>query len=131
MKQYNVFLWVIVLLSMTLGFLIGSNQQVVQNVTRGKTSGNHKLNQFINYLDRYYVDRIDTDSLATSIIQSIVDELDPHSFYISPKELDRIAENMQGNFVGIGVSFFMIQDTVNFQLKHSFHLLSYKTKDPG
>lgn len=113
MKQYNVFLWVIVLLSMTLGFLIGSNQQLVQNVTRGKTSGNYKLNQFISYLDRYYVDQIDTDSLATSIIQSIVDKLDPHSFYISPKELTRIAENMQGNFVGIGVSFFMVQDTVN------------------
>lgn len=113
MKKYNLYLWVIVLLSMTLGFLIGSNQQLVQNVSRGKSSGNQKINQFINYLDRYYVDQIDTDSLATSIIQTIINKLDPHSFYISPKELTRIAEDMQGNFVGIGVSFFMVQDTVN------------------
>ena len=49
MKKYNLYLWVIVLLSMTLGFLIGSNQQLVQNVSRGKSSGNQKINQFINY----------------------------------------------------------------------------------
>ena len=113
MKSYTVYMWVVVLLSITLGFLIGSNQQIVQNVVRQPITGNQKLSQFMRYLDQYYVDQIDTDSLATEVIQDLIKKLDPHSFYISKEELSRMAENMQGNFVGIGVSFFMVNDTVN------------------
>ena len=113
MKSYTVYMWVVVLLSMTLGFLIGSNQKIVQNVVRKPVTGNQKLSQFMRYLDQYYVDQIDTDSLATEVIQDLIQKLDPHSFYIPKDELSRVAENMQGNFKGIGVSFFMINDTVN------------------
>ena len=113
MKNSSFYLWVIVLLSMVLGFMIGSNQQLVQNVTRAPLNGNQKLNQFMRYLDRYYVDQIDTDSLATAVIQDLIERLDPHSFYIPKEELARLNENMKGNFVGIGVSFFMVEDTVN------------------
>lgn len=113
MKRYNLFLWIIVLLSMALGFLIGTNQQLVQNITRSPQNGSQKLNQFMRYLDRYYVDQINTDSLATEVIQDLIQKLDPHSFYIPKEELSRMAENMQGNFVGIGVSFFMERDTVS------------------
>ena len=93
-------MWVVVLLSITLGFLIGSNQQIVQNVVRKPVTGNQKLSQFMRYLDQYYVDQIDTDSLATEVIQDLIKKLDPHSFYISKDELSRMAENMQGNFKG-------------------------------
>ena len=113
MKNSTFFLWVIVLLSMGLGFIIGSNQQLVQNVTRTPLSGNQKLSQFLRYMDRYYVDQIDTDSLATEVIQDLIERLDPHSFFIPEDELARMNENMRGNFVGIGVSFFMVKDTVN------------------
>ena len=113
MKSYTVYMWVVVLLSITLGFLIGINQQIVQNVVRQPMTGYQKLSQFMRYLDQYYVDQIDTDSLATEVIQDLIEKLDPHSFYISKEELSRMAENMQGNFVGIGVSFFMVNDTVN------------------
>ena len=113
MKSYSLYMWVVVLLSITLGFLIGSNQQIFQNVVRQPMTGNQKLSQFMRYLDQYYVDQIDTDSLATEVIQDLIKKLDPHSFYISNEELSRMAENMQGNFMGIGVSFFMVNDTVN------------------
>ena len=98
MKSYTVYLWVVVLLSMALGFLIGSNQQIVQNVVRKPVTGNQKLSQFMRYLDQYYVDQVDTDSLATEVIQDLIQKLDPHSFYISKDELSRMAENMQGKF---------------------------------
>lgn len=113
MKRYTLFLWLVVVLSVMLGFLIGSNQQLVENVQRKPLSGTQKLNQFIRYLDRYYVDQINTDSLASVLIKDIVQKLDPHSFYIGQEDLSAMTEKMQGNFVGIGVSFFMVEDTVN------------------
>lgn len=112
MKQNSFFLWTIVILSIALGFFVGSNQRLVHNVLRSPLTGSQKINQFISYLDEYYVDAIDTDSLASEIIQEMVQRLDPHSFYIPKDQLARLTENMQGNFVGIGVSFFMIQDSL-------------------
>jgi carboxyl-terminal processing protease len=39
--------------------------------------------------------------------------LDPHSVYIPAKELQEVNEDMQGNFMGIGVEFQLYNDTVN------------------
>lgn len=113
MKTNDIYLWIVVFLSITLGFLIGTNQQLLFNHGISKPVGEQKLQQFLYYLNEYYVDQVDADSLATEVIQEIIDELDPHSFYISSEDLQRISDDMQGNFVGIGVSFFMVNDTVN------------------
>ena len=46
------------------------------------------------------------------VIEDIVDELDPHSVYIPAVQKQALSESMQGNFMGIGVSFFMVRDTI-------------------
>lgn len=101
------------LLSLVLGFLLGTNHQLLSLKGKSPLSGEAKLSQFFHYLDRYYVDQIDTDSLASQVIERLVSDLDPHSFYISPDQYSRLAEDLQGSFMGIGVSFFMINDTVH------------------
>ncbi len=72
-----------------------------------------KLNRFMDYLSEKYVDQIDTDSIVNVVIEDILHQLDPHSVYIPQEASQEIAESMQGNFVGIGVSFFMVGDTVS------------------
>ncbi len=47
-----------------------------------------------------------------SNINNILDNLDPHSTYIPKKDLQSVTENMKGDFVGIGVSFYTYRDTV-------------------
>ena len=109
----NLYLWIIVLLSLFLGFTIGSNQQLVFNATSFKIESSQKLIKFIQYIESNYVDEIDIDSLVNKIIDNSISQLDPHSVYIPGEEMQKINEEMQGTFVGIGVSFFMEQDTVS------------------
>lgn len=111
MNRSTFFIWTIVGLSLLFGFMVGRSPH--WNQSSDVSSGSEKVNQFMQYLDRYYVKAIDTDSLATDVIQAMIEKLDPHSFYIPPEELEQINENLQGNFVGIGVNFFMINDTIN------------------
>ena len=113
MKNNNLYLWITVLLSVFLGFTLGSNQQIVFNATNFEISSSQKLKQFIQYIETNYVDDIDTDSLVNTMISNVVEQLDPHSVYIPKEEMQQITESMQGAFVGIGVSFFMEQDTVS------------------
>lgn len=113
MNRGTIYVWTTVGLSILLGFILGSNPFWNPRHSKATPNGSEKVDQFLRYLDQYYVDALDTDSLATDVIQAMIEKLDPHSFYIPPEELVRINENMQGNFVGIGVSFFMINDSIS------------------
>lgn len=113
MKSNSLYLLIVVILSVLLGFTFGSNQQILFNTTGFEINSSQKLKQFIQYIETNYVDDIDTDSLVNTMIDDVIEKLDPHSVYIPKEELQQIAENMQGAFVGIGVSFFMEQDTVS------------------
>lgn len=113
MKRNTFFLFLIVLLSIAIGYLFGSHQNAL---IRPEIDGSHpsisKLNQLMTYLTRDYVDKINADSLVREVIEDIVAELDPHSVYIPAVESESLSESMQGNFEGIGVQFRMVQDTI-------------------
>lgn len=78
----------------------------------GGSSKEKKIKRLLNYIEQDYVDKVDTDSLLDNAITKMLKKLDPHSTYISKEELQAVTENMQGNFVGIGVQFRMIGDTI-------------------
>ncbi len=71
-----------------------------------------KLNRLIDYIDYEYVDDINTDSIVDVTVNNILDKLDPHSVYIPKSEMKKVAENMKGDFVGIGINFYMYRDTI-------------------
>ena len=78
------------------------------------SSNNHrdKLNRLINFIDNEYVDDVNTDSIVDLAVTNILEKLDPHSVYVPPSQQSQIAESMKGDFVGIGVNFYMLNDTV-------------------
>ena len=66
----------------------------------------------MDYIERDYVDDVNTDALLDEAISQMLGKLDPHSVYIPKENLQAVQENMQGNFVGIGVQFRMINDSI-------------------
>ena len=95
MKRNTVFLFLIVLLSAAIGFLFGS-RQLPERVTGGFAHPSiQKLNKLMTYLTEDYVDKINTDSLVSTVIEDIVDELDPHSVYIPAQQRQALSESMQ------------------------------------
>jgi carboxyl-terminal processing protease len=71
-----------------------------------------KLNRLIDYIDYEYVDAVNTDSIVDLTVNRILENLDPHSVYISQQEYASVTESMKGDFVGIGVSFQSVNDTI-------------------
>ncbi len=71
-----------------------------------------KLNLLVDIISNEYVDEINIDSIVTITANSILEKLDPHSIYIPSNEFESISENMRGDFVGIGVNFFIHNDTI-------------------
>lgn len=71
-----------------------------------------KLARLIDYIEYEYVDDVDMDSIVDITVNGILTDLDPHSVYIPQKEYVNLSASMKGDFVGIGVSFRNINDTI-------------------
>jgi carboxyl-terminal processing protease len=113
MKPNQKYFPIVFFSTLALGILLGAklNFPSQGNVS---SSDNHKnkLNKLIDFIDNEYVDKVNTDSIVDLAVTNILEKLDPHSVYVPPSEQSQIAESMKGNFVGIGVNFYMLNDTV-------------------
>ncbi len=74
--------------------------------------GQGKVEELIRYIQAKYVDDVDKDELVQQAIDRILEELDPHSNYISAEQLKEVNEQLEGAFDGIGVEFIVLDDTV-------------------
>ena len=72
-----------------------------------------KLRTVLRLIDNEYVDRIDIDSLIETTFPDLLGSLDPHSAYIPASDLEAVNDDLQGSFSGVGVSFQILNDTVN------------------
>ena len=63
-------------------------------------------------ISNLYVDSVDEKKLVEDGIRGMLDKLDPHSSYLTPKEVKEANEPLAGNFEGIGVQFNIIEDTL-------------------
>jgi len=71
-----------------------------------------KFGKVLEWINNYYVDSVDQEKLVESAIIQLLKELDPHSSYVSKKEVEAMNEPLQGNFEGIGISFNILNDTI-------------------
>jgi carboxyl-terminal processing protease len=68
--------------------------------------------EVLQYIDGYYVDQPDMDALATEAIIAMLEKLDPHSVYISREDVAEANQQIQGSFVGVGIRFQIVKDTI-------------------
>lgn len=74
--------------------------------------GRLKLNKLIDLIEQEYVDNVNTDSIIDMTVNNILSQLDPHSTYISKSEFDEVQNVMKGSFVGIGINYYVLNDTL-------------------
>ncbi|MBR4199153.1 MAG: S41 family peptidase [Bacteroidales bacterium] len=72
-----------------------------------------KMGQTMNRIADYYVDEPDMQRINEKAISTMLSELDPHSVFITAKEVQRTNEGLEGKFYGIGVMFQILKDSVH------------------
>jgi len=107
---------VVLIIGILLGMTLSTGQSAVLfdsgTTPREAYTGQTKIEEMLRYIEAKYVDSVDRDKLVDEAIQTILEQLDPHSSYISQEELLQVTEQLEGNFEGIGVEFMMVDDTV-------------------
>jgi carboxyl-terminal processing protease len=113
-SKRSVFLPVFLALALVCGILIGIFLPKNNDTTRysGLKSRADKITSILNIIESNYVDTVNRKQLTEAAIPAILKKLDPHSIYIPAKDLVRANEPLAGNFEGIGISFFLLNDTI-------------------
>lgn len=114
MKHSNKYTPLFLGIAIAMGVFIGSKLNFQDNNEKifATNSKKDKLNRLIDYIDYEYVDNVNTDSIVDVTVNGILENLDPHSVYIPASQYEDNADDMRGNFVGIGVSFYVYNDSI-------------------
>ena len=117
-KKLKIWLPLLFSLVLVLGMLIGVNLKqpnVVASIERMpiiRTIEPGRVEELLRYVEAKYVDDINREELTEKAIGNLLNELDPHSNYISAKQLKEVNEQLEGNFEGIGIEFMLLDDTI-------------------
>ena len=71
-----------------------------------------KFAYLLQSIELMYVDSVNSKELVEKAIIHLLEELDPHSTYISAEEVQEANEPLQGSFDGIGIQFNILHDTI-------------------
>lgn len=97
-----------ILASMTVYRLNGIGGEVRFDGDYGRW---RKLNLVLEQVEENYVDTIDLERMTDAAVVAALAELDPHSVYLPPVDLEASETALAGNFDGIGIQFNVPNDT--------------------
>jgi carboxyl-terminal processing protease len=101
-----IFLFSIFIVLFGVSYLIDKK---MEKMVAGRTN---KLEEVLYYINKNYVDTVNTEKLMEKTISSMLESLDPHSTYSTAEENKVQQESLEGAFEGVGVQFNIMNDTV-------------------
>ncbi len=110
-SNYQISLPLILCIGLAAGVLIGAS------LTTKSSSGDvgeevQKMREVLSLIKNEYVDTANTGALVEDAIEHMLGKLDPHSSYITAKDIVEANEDLKGNFEGIGIEFNIFHDTL-------------------
>ena len=103
----------LLLLAMGCGVLVANNPFRPSSENPDATArGYLRFKEILSYVDRDYVDTVNTESLADYAVMQMLEKLDPHSVYIPARDRGRTDAFLQSDFDGVGIEFNLFRDTM-------------------
>ena len=103
---------IILALAISAGIWIGATFAEPKGNQNDLRAALYKLQEIMTYVNRDYVDSVNTNELVEFGINKMLEHLDPHSSYIPAKDASIVQSQLDGEFDGIGVEFGIIRDTI-------------------
>ena len=116
-KKNSRFMPIVMAICVVIGILIGTfyANHFSGNRLSIINSSSNKLNNLLHLIDDKYVDTVNVNDLVEKAMPQILAELDPHSVYISAKDVQTATDDLKGSFSGVGIEFTIRQDTLHVQ----------------
>lgn len=111
-RKFNIWLPIIMAFILVAGIQIGLVLKGTGKPPIFSGSRSSTLDQVLDYVQAKYVDTVNLEHLQDGAIERVLENLDPHSTFIPASDLKEVNQELEGNFEGIGIEFFIVSDTV-------------------
>lgn len=113
-KHLSPFIPIVIGLSICIGIFIGFiySHSASSNGAHFP-AGYSKINALLQLIEKRYVDTVNMNTMIEEAFPTLLSELDPHSVYIPAKDLQRVNDELDGSFSGIGIQFSIQKDTIH------------------
>lgn len=113
-SKYFILITVAVFFGMVLGATYQQNKEngLLKRLPSLSLNKTEKVAKILKVIKNNYVDSINTDSLEELAINDILNSLDPHTIYLPPIDAKNQNESLEGNFEGIGIEYYILNDTL-------------------
>ena len=96
-----------------ISLLVSNSWAQKPTITNSSSPSNgQRIDEIMTYITKLYVDDVNSKELMDAAIVAMLEKLDPHSTYISSEEVDDANQRIEGSFVGIGIRFQILKDTL-------------------
>ena len=106
-KPHSLWVAIIFFSGILLGLYVNKGVNKKVNI-----EGGSKFDEVMWYVGNDYVETPDIQKLQDEAIAAMMEDLDPHSAYISLDEFNEVNDPLLGSFDGIGVQFRLENDTI-------------------
>jgi len=100
---------ILILVGITLGLMLANGHLFDQG---GSQADNDKIAKVLQLVRQKYVDSVNVDSVEGVAANNLLQNLDPHSMYLPPKQAQAINEKLEGGFDGFGIEYQLLRDTL-------------------
>lgn len=121
--QHKISVWLPLMLALAMaggvwiGFQLRGQARAAyvidtNNMNHGMPVSSGKVEEILRFIDARYLEGVDMHGLEEAAVVAMLKKLDPHSSYIPAEELQEVNESLAGGFEGIGVEFYVMDDTI-------------------
>lgn len=110
--KFQIKLPIILAIGIAAGILIGATFASPDNTTANFMKGVMKFREVMSLIDRSYVDKINSDEMVETAVTKMLEELDPHTVYVSAKDVELSNSDLKKDFEGVGIEFNIFRDTI-------------------
>ena len=110
-RETSSILWAVVI-GLFVGLFISIVSENIKLKRQARVVAPSKFDEVMYYISSMYVDTVEVAPMEEDAIVALMEELDPHSQYISVDEFNAVNDPLLGSFEGIGVQFRIVDDTI-------------------
>jgi carboxyl-terminal processing protease len=106
------FLFLFTFISISIFAIGSSSAKEEEAVSNAKYDDIALFGRVINFIEKQYVDKVNTKELVYGAIKGMLETLDPHSNFMPPEVYKQLKTDTVGKFGGLGIEVWVNKDGV-------------------
>jgi carboxyl-terminal processing protease len=111
-SKFQIRLPIILTVGLAAGIMIGATFAGPEQTASNLLKSVQKFREVMSLIDHSYVEDVDTEEMVETAVEKMLENLDPHTVYVSAKDVELSNSDLKKEFEGVGIEFNIFRDTI-------------------